>query len=121
VTNEVAVAENSSQEQEVQPVELQLQNLSFEEQKIQQVIAQVQILKDHDNAITDADLEALLAQAQNDIVQEKLYRENSGIVDARTLLQDVEADLDRTFRDKVFEALKANFNFVKTAVAQRND
>ena len=121
VTNEVAVAENSSQEQEVQPVELQLQNLSFEEQKIQQVIAQVQILKDHDNAITDADLEALLAQAQNDIVQEKLYRENSGIVDARSLLQDVEADLDRTFRDKVFEALKANFNFVKTAVAQRND
>jgi len=121
VTNEVAVAENSSQEQEAQPAELQLQNLSFEEQKIQQVIAQVQILKDHDSAISDADVEALLAQAQNDIVQEKLYRENSGIVDARSLLQDVEADLDRTFRDKVFEALKANFNFVKTAVAQRND
>jgi len=121
VANEVAVAENSSQEQEVQPAELQLQNLSFEEQKIQQVIAQVQILKDHDNAISDTDLEALLAQAQNDIVQEKLYRENSGIVDARSLLQDVEADLDRTFRDKVFEALKANFNFVKTAIAQRND
>ena len=29
VTNEVAVAENSSQEQEAQPAELQLQNLSF--------------------------------------------------------------------------------------------
>lgn len=121
VTNEVEIAENSFQEQEAQPVELQLQNLSFEEQKIQQVIAQVQILKDHDTAISEADLEALLAQAQNEIVQEKLNRENYGIVDARLLLQDVEADLDRTFRDKVFEALKANFNFVKTAVAQRND
>lgn len=121
VTNKVAVAENSFQEQEVQPVELEPQNLSFEEQKIQQVIAQVQILKDHDKTISDADLEALLAQAQQDIIQEKLYRKNTGIVDARTLLQDVEDDLDRTFRDKVFEALKANFNFVKTAVAQRND
>ncbi|MFH6768729.1 hypothetical protein V8G56_08280 [Gaetbulibacter aquiaggeris] len=121
VSNEVAIAENNSQEQEVQPAELKLQNLSFEERKIQQVIAQVQILKDHDTAISDADLEALLIQAQNEIMQEKLYRRNSGIVDARSLLQDVEADLDRTFRDKVFEALKANFNFVKTAVAQRND
>lgn len=121
VSNEVAQAENNIEGQEAEPDELQLQNLSFEELKIQQVIAHVQILKDQDSAISDADLDALLNQAQNDIEQEKLYRENSGIVDARSLLQDVEADLDRTFRDKVFEALRANFNFVKTAVAQRND
>lgn len=121
LTNDVEIANNSFQEQEAPPVELQAENLSFEEQQIQQVIAQVRILKDHDKTISDADLEALLAQAQQDIIQEKLYRKNTGIVDARTLLQDVEDDLDRTFRDKVFEALKANFNFVKTAVAQRND
>lgn len=121
VSNEVARAENNIEEQEAEPDELQLQNLSFEERKIQQVIAHVQILKDNDVTMSDADLEALLTQAQNEIMKEKLYRENSGIVDARSLLQDVEADLDQTFRDKVFEALKANFNFVKTAVVQRND
>ena len=50
-----------------------------------------------------------------------MYNEKTGVVDARLLLENVEADLEKSFRDKVFEALKSNFNFVKTAVAQRND
>jgi hypothetical protein len=102
-------------------VELEQKTLSFEEQKIQDVISQVQTLKGSNKSITDADVEALLQQAQNEINLEKLYNKNTGIVDAQSLLQDVEADLDKSFRDKVFEALKANFNFVKTAVAQRNN
>ncbi len=121
-TKDVAVGGNDRiQNKEVQSIALQTQNLSFEEQKIQEVIAAVDILKDTDKTISDADLEALLVKAQKEILLEKLNRENSGIVDARSLLRDVETDLDRTFRDKVFEALKANFNFVKTAVAQRNN
>lgn len=118
-----AVSENTNNQEELnlRPVELKQKELSFEDQKIQDVIAQVQTLKDNNMYITDADVEALLQKAQNEISLEKLYNKKTGIVDAQSLLQDVEEDLDKSFRDKVFEALKVNFNFVKTAVAQRNN
>ena len=43
------------------------------------------------------------------------------MVDAEALLENVEAELDQSFRNKVFEAIKSSYNSVKTAVAQRND
>ena len=102
-------------------LDLKKSTLSFEDQKIQDVVAQIQVLKDNKIDITDADLELLLKKAQQDINTAKLYNEQTGIVDARALLEDVEADLDRSFRDKVFKALKENFNFISTAVANRNN
>ncbi|MFH4964464.1 hypothetical protein V8G69_05615 [Gaetbulibacter sp. M235] len=119
--NTVSENTNNLEEKNLKPVELKQKALSFEDQKIQDVIAQVQTLKNNNMSITDADVEALLQQAQKEISLEKLYNQKTGIVDAQSLLQDVEADLDKSFRDKVFEALKSNFNIVKTAVAQRNN
>ena len=43
------------------------------------------------------------------------------MIDASDLLQDVEADLDQSFRDKVFKTLKSSYYSVKTAVADRNN
>ena len=120
-THVASVNDKSTDQKNFQPVELKQEALSIEDQKINEVIAQVKTLKDKNKTITDADVEALLQQAQKEIRTQKLYNENTGVVDAKLLLEDVEADLDKSFRDKVFEALKANFNFVKTAVAQRND
>jgi len=119
--NAVSENTNNNEELNLRPVELKQKELSFEDRKIQDVIAQVQTLKDNNMSVTDAHVEALLQKAQNEISLEKLYNKNTGIVDAQSLLQDVEEDLDKSFRDKVFEALKVNFNFVKTAVAQRNN
>lgn len=101
--------------------ELPNKTLTFEEQKIQDVVAQVQSMKEENKIITDADINALLKQAQKEIKLNRLYNETTGVVDANALLQDVEAELDQTFRSKVFEALKTSYNSVKTAVAQRND
>lgn len=101
--------------------EVNKESLSLENLKIQDVIDQVQILKDSNVAISDEDLELLLQKAQADIVEQKIYNAQTGIVDASALLQDVESDLDRSFRDKVIKALKENFNFITTAVANRNN
>jgi len=112
---------NTIKEDSIKTPELNKEKLSFENQKIQDVVAQVQILKDNNVFVSDGDIERLLKKAQADIVAEKLYNEQTGIVDASVLLQDVEADLDKSFRDKVFKALKENFNFITTAVANRNN
>lgn len=95
--------------------------LPFEEQKIQEVVAQVQELKENKGQVTEAEIEALLQQAQQEIALKKLYDESTGVVDANVLLQEVEEDLDRSFRTKVFEALKESYGTVKSAVASRND
>lgn len=115
--------ETSVQENKVatKSVEILKEELSFEDQKIQDVIAQVQALKKNNKEVTDTEIDALLLEAQKEIRLKKLYNETTGIVDANILLQDVEAELDQSFRKKVLDALKASYNSVKTAVAERND
>ncbi len=97
------------------------EKLSFEEQKIQDIVAKVHNLKEQNKEVSDTEIEALLQQAQQEIAFKKLYNESTGLVDANALLQDVEEELDKSFRTRVFEALKKSYGTVKTAVAQRND
>lgn len=108
-------------EEVLQPVKVAQESLTFEAQKIQEVVTKVQLLKDSNQEVSDAVIDALLLEAQQEIRLKQLYNETSGVVDANMLLQDVENDLDQSFRSKVFEAIKASYNSVKTAVAQRND
>ena len=103
------------------PIAVVLEKLTFEEETIQNVVAKIQELKDDSEEVTDEAIDALLLQAQKEITIKKLYNDSTRVVDADLLLQDVEADLDQSFRTKVFETLKASYNTVKTAVAQRND
>ena len=106
---------------EEKTTDLPQNTLTFEEQKIQDVVAQVKELKNTNNEVTDADIDALLLEAQKEIKLNRLYNEYTGVVDANALLQDVEEELDLSFRSKVFEAIKSSYNSVKTAVANRNN
>ncbi|MBN4070388.1 hypothetical protein JYT76_01780 [Olleya sp. AH-315-F22] len=94
---------------------------SFEDLKLQEIVAQVQELKKVNNTVTDAEINVLLDQAERDIALHKLYNENTKKVDATALLQDVEADLEQSFRERAFKAIKSGYNYVKTTVAERNN
>lgn len=87
--------------------------------KIAEVIAQVNVMELHGN-ITDAEVDSLLMNAQKEILMQKLV-ENNNTVNAMALLTEVEEELDQSFRDQLFETLKAGFLKVRTAVADRND
>ncbi|MFI1745197.1 hypothetical protein [Thalassobellus sediminis] len=106
---------------DIKSSEILKEKLSFEDQKIKDVVAQVQDLKGSKTEVTDDDIDALLLQAQQEIRLNRMLNETTGLVDANALLQDVEQELDKSFREKVFKAIKASYNSVKTAVAQRND
>ena len=95
--------------------------LSFEEEKIQQVVAKIHELEKNNEKVTDKTIDDLLLQAQKEIALNKSLNKNPNLVDAALLLQDVEAELDQSFRVKVFETLKSSYMSLKTAVAQRND
>jgi len=87
--------------------------------KILEVVATVDSLEHSNTALTNLEVEELLRQAQDELLRDKLFNKN-GTVDAMALLDEVEGELDKSFRDQIFESLKAGFFKVRTAVADRN-
>ncbi|WP_435624823.1 hypothetical protein [Flagellimonas sp.] len=89
--------------------------------KVTEVLRQVTQLESiADTQITDAEVDSLLRTAQREILTDKLLS-SEGKVDAMALLTEVEDELDESFRDQIFEALKQGYLKVRTAVADRNN
>lgn len=87
--------------------------------KIAEVVVQVDILE-LSTQVTDAEVDSLLRAAQEDILRQRLFNPDN-TVDAMALLTEVEEELDQSFRDQIFQSLKAGFLKVRTAVADRNN
>jgi len=117
----VAQAEVSTAKELKENILIPNKELSFEDLKFNEVVAQVEALKKEKNTVSDAEINALLDQAQKEITLHKLYNEATKKVDANALLQDVEADLEQSFRDRAFKAIKSGYYYVKTSVAERNN
>lgn len=95
---------------------------AFIKLKIDEVVAQVGNLQNNNNTtITAEDVEVLLQQAQRDIANQRLLNTSTTTIDPASLLNDVETELERGFRDKVFDALGDGFNKIRTAVVERNN
>lgn len=109
------------EETNTKAIETSPELLSFESQKVNEVVAQIQKLEQENNEVTMQEIDALLKAAQKEITMQKLYNEVTKTVDANALLQSVEDDLDLSFRNKVFSAIKSGYETVKTAVAERNN
>ncbi|MEM9361081.1 MAG: hypothetical protein AAGA43_00530 [Bacteroidota bacterium] len=89
--------------------------------KVSEVMNQVTLLEDKTDAeITDAEVDSLLRTAQREILTDKLLNPK-GKVDAMALLTEVEDELDESFRDQLFEALKQGYLKVRNSVAARNN
>jgi hypothetical protein len=89
--------------------------------KVDEVVTEVKRLTQENNTVTPQEIEALLAKAQKDISNQRILKEATTSIDPANLLQDVESELERSFRDKVFDALGEGFNTVRTAVLERNN
>jgi len=87
--------------------------------KVDEVVASVKSLQQRNEEITVEEVETLLENARRKIQAEKILRNQK--VDATALLEDVEWELERDFRDKIFDVLGEGFNKLRTAISQRND
>ncbi|WP_435412270.1 hypothetical protein [Psychroserpens mesophilus] len=99
----------------------QVKTLTQEELKIIEVVDVIKQLQASESSVSDKEIDSLLKQAQREILKQRLFDETTRTVSADALLQDVEVELEQSFRDKVFEALKSSYNSVKTAVAERRN
>ncbi|MDC6365832.1 MULTISPECIES: hypothetical protein [Flavobacteriaceae] len=89
-------------------------------QKVQEVVAQVQLLESINPEVSDAEVDSLLRAAEQQILSERVFVQ-SGSVDAMALLTEVEDELDGSFRNQIFDALKEGYFKLRTAVADRNN
>lgn len=89
--------------------------------KIEKIIAQVSRKGTQQDSMTASEIDALLANATAEVLKEKQksrYQDQG--VSATDLLNDVEYEMEQSFREKIFEMLKEGFNKTRTAVANRN-
>tara|TARA_R110002074_G_scaffold86875_1_gene191735 strand:- start:7652 stop:8404 length:753 start_codon:yes stop_codon:yes gene_type:complete len=87
--------------------------------KVAGIVAQLDVLEQY-STVTDAEVDSLLKRAQQEILREKIFKTDKS-VDALALLTEVEGELNQSFRDQIFNSLKASFIKVRTAVAARNN
>lgn len=87
--------------------------------KIADLLVQVQQIEKNNGQVTDEEINSLLRKAQQEITTDKLLEE--GKTNALSLLEDVELELDETFKQRVFEALKTSFTKIRTAVVERDN
>ena len=88
--------------------------------KIAELVAQVDLLENNNISISNTEIDSLLRKAQDEILTDKIFNQE-GKVDALALLNEVEGELDISFREQIFESLKTGFLKVRTAVADRNN
>ena len=101
--------------------EKDIQAMTAEDLKVQEVAQRIKQLQNSNKEVTDAEIEALLIEAQKDLMLQKSYDRSTNTVDAMALLQEVEFELDKSFRDKVFETLESGYVIVKNAVIDRDN
>lgn len=89
--------------------------------KLEEVIAAIESKENNEGEVTDAEVDALLAEAASELARNKEKKFTSDNIDATALLWDVEMEMEQSFREKVFEVLKEGYLKAKTAVAARNN
>ena len=89
------------------------------QQKIAEVAAKVDKLEQNENILTDMEVDSLILQAQKEILQNKIFRQD-GSVDAMALLNEVEGELEKPLKDKLFDLLKKGILETKNALADSN-
>ena len=117
----VAEIDNSIQVQDpiLKEPEVKVAEVPGISQSIEDAIAEV-VQQENSGNITEAEVDALLAKAAMEISQAENEKFSSENLDAKSLLREVEFEMEESFREKVFEVLKEGYLKARTAVANRN-
>lgn len=83
-------------------------------QKLDEVLAQASKLQERSGQVSDAEIDALLLLAAEDISSNRSSQ--GAAISAEALLYEVEMELEESFRQRVFDLLKQGLDRTRTAV-----
>ncbi|WP_010522304.1 hypothetical protein [Aquimarina agarivorans] len=119
VPNTITTVVTVSQVDEKKEVKREVEKIIPTIQKLDDVIDEV--IADAQISNSDVEVDNLLMEAQLELALEKAYAANGSPINADQLLNSVEKDLDISFRNKVLDALRSNFEKLKTAMVMRKN
>ncbi|MEZ2415338.1 hypothetical protein ACA086_10260 [Muriicola sp. E247] len=120
MNSEIAEVSQEYKEENIQQSAKEILQAEKLEIKIAEVVAQVAILEETKGVVSDEVIDSLLMEAQAELLNKRPIQ-NYDRVDALALLADVEEEVNRSFRDQLFEKLKDGYLKVRTAIAYRNE
>ncbi len=93
---------------------------SLQQQKIKELVAKVQIIKMEKGEVSDYELEQLLESAQKSLIAERkvIHHKNFSGAD---LLAEAEKDLDKDFKERLFEAIVSTLKDTKNRFVNRDN
>lgn len=109
---------NSDEEKFKEEIETTDFKENYLDQKAQEVASDIRNLQENKGDVTMEEVEDLLENARREIFLNRTIKESQ--ISAATLLNEVEWELDKTFSDKVFDALGEGFKIIATAYTERN-
>ena len=116
-TNEKIIQNESS----VSEIQVQISGIdSLQKQKINEAVTQAEIIKKVKGEVSDIDIERLLEEAQKSLIAERKMTHNKGFNGA-DLLAEVEFDLDKDFKERIFKALVKTLKDPKIIFANREN
>jgi hypothetical protein len=89
--------------------------------EVSRLIAAVQTAEQKGAEVSDYAIDSLLSQAREKIVKERVFEDQPQNLSATALLQSVENELDQSFRERVFDALRDGFMKAREAIVFRNE
>lgn len=114
ISEEVKIA---SQEESISSEEPEIEEAI--DDQVARLLAEVAEAEEEGSTISNKAIDSLLARAQSRIT--KRFRPGDAQkFSAIALLEDVEHELDQSFRARVFDALKSGFEKAREAIAARN-
>lgn len=105
----------------ISKIQVQISGIdSLQKQKILEAVTQAEIIKKVKGEVSDIDIERLLAAAQKSLLAERKTTHNKELNGA-DLLAEVEFDLDKDFKKRLFEALVNALKEPKIIIANREN
>lgn len=112
---------NFQNESSVSEIQEQISGIdSLQKQKILEAVAQAEIIKKVKGEVSDIDIERLLEAAQKSLLAERKMTHNKGFKGA-DLLAEVEFDLDKDFKNRLFNALVNALKDPKIIIVNREN
>ncbi len=116
--NEITEEMEDKVEEDAISNELVANNEKQNNNKIETVLIEV---AENKNTVTDSDIDALLKRAEQSMATKGSRVTSKENLDYNDLLNEVEDDLEESFRDKLLKTVKDGYRSVKSYVAERND
>ncbi len=93
---------------------------ALQKQKILEAVAQAEIIKKVKGEVSDFEIEQLLESAQKSLIAERKVIRSRGFNGA-DLLAEVEFDLDKDFKNRLFDALVKALKDPKIIIVNREN